>query len=563
MFDCCRLKPRESPSPETASGSPDYLGGLRLLQSRLIQFAKRSRFSGPVLLLTLFAASACQRQVSPADTLIVAQSSEPRTLDPQAATAASDFRLIENLYDGLVRFRSGTLEVEPALAESWTVSTDGLTYTFALRPAVYFHDGTPCDASAVRYTFERLLNPSHPEADTGPFPLAFFFSAVERIDTPDDATVVFHLNEPFAPFLANLAYPTGKIVSPAAVKKHRADFGRHPVGTGPFQFSRWDANRRIELVRADHTWQPPARLRRVIFRPLTDDNTRLTELLSGGVDVITESPIEMIDSFRHNPEFRVAEASGPHLWFLILNTRHGPFADRRVRQAANYALNKTALVEHLLQNTATVAAGPVPAAFGPAHADDLRPYPYDPEKARQLIREAHAENSVVTLYATEGGSGMLAPSAMAEAIQADLAAVGLQVRIETYEWNTFLSKVNAGLGKTADFAEMAWMTNDPDTLPFLTLRSTATPDQGGFNSGYYKNTEVDALLDRARREMNPTKRAALYQKIQHIVHHDAPWLFVCNWRQNVVTTKRVENFHLEPSFLFRLNQAHKRITPSR
>ncbi len=507
--------------------------------------------------LTLVFLPACSRQATPADTLVVAQSAEPRTLDPQAATAASDFRLIENLYDGLVRFRSGTLEIEPALAESWTVSPDGLAYTFRLRPGVRFHDGTPCDAAAVRYTFERLLDPDHPEADTGPFPLAFFFASIDRVDTPDAATVVFHLKEPFAPFLANLAYPTGKIVSPTAVKKYRADFGRHPVGTGPFKFSRWDANRRVELLRADDTWQPAAQLRRVIFRPLTDDNTRLTELLAGDVDVITESPVEMIGAFRDRDDFQVIEAAGPHLWFLILNTRHGPFADQRVRRAANLAINKTALVEHLLQDTATVAAGPVPAAFGPAHADDLAPYPHDPDEARRLIREAGADGAEVTLWATEGGSGMLAPKAMAEAIQADLAAAGLRVRIETYEWNTYLAKVNAGLGEDADLAQMAWMTNDPDTLPYLTLRSAATPEQGGFNSGYYQNPEVDALLEKARRETDAATRAALYRKIQHIVHADAPWVFVCNWRQNVVASQRVQDLRLEPSFLFRLNQATK------
>lgn len=517
----------------------------------------RSILRALAALLTLLFLPACSRQATPADTLVVAQSAEPRTLDPQAATAASDFRLIENLYDGLVRFRAGTLDIEPALATAWTISPDGLAYTFTLRPGVRFHDDTPCNAAAVRYTFERMLDPDHPEADTGPFPLAFFFGSIDKIDTPDDATVVFHLKEPFAPFLANLAYPTGKIVSPAAVKKHRADFGRHPVGTGPFAFSRWDANRRVELLRADDTWQAAAKLRRVIFRPLTDDNTRLTELLAGGVDLIAESPVEMIGIFRRDPDFQVIEAAGPHLWFLILNTRHGPFADRRVRQAANYAINKTGLVEHLLQNTATVANGPVPAAFGAAHDDTLAPYPHDPDKARELIREAGADGAEVTLWATEGGSGMLSPKAMAEAIQADLAAAGLRVRIETYEWNTFLSKVNPGLGRDADLAEMAWMTNDPDTLPYLTLRSAATPDQGGFNSGYYANPEVDRLLESARRETDATKRAALYREMQRLVHEDAPWVFICNWRQNVVASKRVQNLRLEPSFLFRLNQATK------
>ena len=206
----------------------------------------------------------------------------------------------------------------------------------------------------------------------------------------------------------------------------------------------------------------------------------------------------------------------------------------------------------VLEGTATVAAGPTPPAFAWAYNESLDPYPYDPEKAKALIAEAGASGAELKFYVTEGGSGMLDPVPMGTAIQADLEAVGFDVKIETYEWNTFLGEVNPGLEGKADMAEMAWMTNDPDTLPYLALRSEAWPDKGGFNSGYYANAEVDKLLEAARTATDQNERAKLYREMQTIVQEDAPWVFVANWKQNAVTNDRVKNFGLEPSFLLHL-----------
>ena len=155
---------------------------------------------------------------------------------------------------------------------------------------------------------------------------------------------------------------------------------------------------------------------------------------------------------------------------------------------------------------------------------------------------------------------MLEPIAMATAIQADLAKVGLKVEIETFEWNAYLARVNAGL-KDAAMAEMAWMTNDPDTLPSLALKSSATPDKGGFNAGYYQNPELDRLLDEARVEQDPKARAAFYRRADRLVHDDAPWAFVASWRQNAVTTRDVTGFELQPSFLMDLRGVGKVAAP--
>jgi peptide/nickel transport system substrate-binding protein len=502
----------------------------------------------PLLVATALALVAPVAAQTPPNVLVVGQIAEPASLDPHVSTAANDFRIAVNIYDGLVRNKAGTLEIEPALATDWTISDDGLEYVFNLREGVTFHDGTPFNAEAVKFNFDRMLDETHPFADTGPFPLSFFFSSVESVEVVDDLTVKFTLNEAFAPFMSNLASPTGLIVSPAAVEASGADYGRNPVGTGPFKFEEWQSNTSVVASRNDDYWDGAPALEAVIFRPITDANTRVAEMLSGGIDVLLETPPDNVAQFRDDANYEVVEAVGPHVWYVMLNAKEGPFTDVRVRQAVNYAVNKESLVNDVLQGTAEVSAGPIPPAFNWAYNEEVDPYPYDPEMARQLLAEAGAEGASLTFLVTEGGSGMLDPVPMGTAIQADLAAVGLDVEIQTYEWNTFLSEVNPGLEGKADMAEMAWMTSDPDTLPFLTLRTAAFPDQGGFNSSYYSNPEVDALLDQARVSTDPDERAELYKQVQALTNEDAPWLFVANWKQNAVVTSAVSDFELQPDF---------------
>jgi peptide/nickel transport system substrate-binding protein len=525
-----------------------------------MDFSAMTRRGLGVLTAALLATSALVAPAAaqtPPGVLVVGQIAEPQSLDPHAVTAVNDFRILMNLYEGLVRYAPGTLEVEPALAEAWEISEDGTVYTFTLREGVIFHDGSALDAEAVVFNFQRMLNEDHPYHNTGPFPLSFFFSAIQGVEALDARTVRFTLNEPYAPFLSNLAYPTGLIVSPAAVMQHGADFGRNPSGTGPFRFGEWRSNEAVVITSNDDYWGNNAALEAVVFRPITDANTRVAEMLSGGIDVMVEVPPVALSQFT-GADYTVHEQAGPHVWFLILNALEGPFADVRVRQAANYAINSEAIVRDVLEGTATVAAGPTPPAFAWAYNNDLEPYPYDPDRARALLAEAGvAPGTPLTFYVTEGGSGMLDPVAMGTAIQADLAAVGFDVRIETYEWNTFLGQVNPGLQGKADMAQMAWMTNDPDTLPFLALRTAAWPDQGGFNSGYYSNPEVDALLEAARLATDQDERARLYREMQVIVQQDAPWVFVANWMQNAVTSDRVAGFTREPSLFLLLGGVSK------
>lgn len=492
---------------------------------------------------------------SPNDTLIVGLGAEPRSLDPHTTTASSDFRVLANIYEGLTKFGRGTLQPEPSLAKRWDVSSDGKRYTFFLQQGVRFHDGTRFDAKAVKFNFERMLDTKHPYHDTGPFPLAFFFEHIRHVEVVEPHVVRFELDAPFAPLLSNLAYPTGLMVSPSAVRRYGKEVGRHPTGTGPFAFASWESGRRVVLERYAGYHGAAARLESVVFRPIADAMTRVAELRAGSVDLVQELSPDNVAWFRQQPGFVVNEAEGPHVWFLILNSKRPPFDDVRVRRAVNYAVDKRSLVTEVLQNTASVAVGPIAQAFGAA-AVGVPAYPHDPARARELLRKAGvAPGHRLVLAAPQSGSGMLAPIQMATAIQADLKAVGFDVSIETYEWNSYLVEVNKGLDNE-DMAEMAWMTNDPDTLPFLALRSQARPP-AGFNSGWYENAEVDRLVEQARRETDAATRADLYRQVQRIVHDDAPWLFVASWKQNAVSLSRVHGVELEPSFLIDLGGVYK------
>jgi len=508
------------------------------------------------MLLPLLAG--CSRQLPPDDSLVIGQVAEARSLDPHVATALNDFRILINVYEGLVRYRPGTLEPMPGLAESWTVSDDGLIYEFRLRPGVRFHDGSAFDAESVRFNFQRMLDATHPFHDTGPFPLAFFFEQVQRVERVDKLTVRFVLDAPFAPFLSNLAYPIGLMVSPAAVRRYGRDVGRHPSGTGPFMFSDWQSGRRVTLTRFDDYHGEPAASRRLIFRPITDPMTRVAELMAGGIDLALELSPDNVAAFRERLGYQVLEATGPHLWFLILNTRDGPLTDPRVRRAVDLAIDKQSLVRDVLRDTAEIAVGAVPRAFAWAVDTELSPTAYDLERARALLADAALSNDpTLRLLVPRGGSGMLAPLAMATAIQGDLARAGIAVVIESYEWNAYLARVNAGLDADADMAAMAWMTNDPDTLPYLALRCDARPEQGGFNSGYYCNPDVDALIEQARQATDRGERARLYRSMSRIVQRDTPWAVVASWRQNLVARGRVQGLRVDPSFFLRLDRAWK------
>jgi peptide/nickel transport system substrate-binding protein len=484
-------------------------------------------------------------------TLVVGLVAEPTSLDPGQLTDINSMKLLGALYDTLVRFKPNSFDLDPSLALSWDMSPDGMAYTFKLRPGVKFHDGTDFDANAVKFTYDRLLDPNNAYADTGPFPFAAgYYGSIAETVVVDPMTVRFNLKKQDSALINAFTLNTGRIVSPRAVMISRKDYFQNPVGTGPFKFVGWDHNVRISLTANPDYWDGAPALSQLIFRPLADEQTRITEFLSGGVDVIFDVPPDNIDQVQNTPSAVFAQQPGPHVWWVTLNTTRPPFDNVLVRQAVNYAVNKDALTQDILKGTGTPAVGPIPPAITWAYTDQVQQYPYNPDQARALLQQSGVLTPInLTFWVTESGSGMQSPKTMGTAIQADLAAVGVNAQIQTFEWGAYLNKYGAGLGADAQLAELSWMFDSGDPahmLPNNLYGPSCSPK--GFNGGCYQNSQVDGMMDQALTITDRDQRGTIYKQIQQLVAADAPWIFVDNQIQNMAMTSRVHGLNLHPSF---------------
>jgi peptide/nickel transport system substrate-binding protein len=490
-------------------------------------------------------------QSGPAGTLVVGLVAEPVNLDPAQVTDLNSTRVGRRIVETLVTFPEESTQVVPGLAESWTVARDGLTYTFKLKKGIKFHDGTAFDAEAVKFSIERQFNPDHPFNKLGKYPFAgYFFGNVKAVEVVAEDTVQFVLKEPRASFLTVLAAAPASIVSPTAVRKHGADYAMTPVGTGPFRYVSWDRGQRVVLEKNPAYWKFPVKLDRVIYRPIIEDQARLTELLTGSLDLIVGVPPDFVAQLEGNAKLGLLKQVGAHVWYLGINNQKKPLDDKRVRQALNYAVNKDAIVRDVLKGTGAVSAGPVlPNTWG---ADPgLKPYPYDPERAKKLLAEAGFPSGFsTTLWVPESGSGMQSPVAMSTVIQSNLRAVGVNVTLQTMEWGAFLAKLRS---KEQDLFALSWMAGaeDPDLVIYPLLHSSQwTPT--GPNRALYKNTRLDDLLHQARLVTDQARRAELYREAQRVLADDPPWIFIDHEIQIAAFSRRVQGFKLHPSFDLRV-----------
>jgi peptide/nickel transport system substrate-binding protein len=513
---------------------------------------KIRRFLALLLLLPVtLAVGGGSATAQPAGTLVVGLVAEPVNLDPAQVTDFNSNRVGRRIVEPLVTFAEETTQIVPGLAESWTISPDGLQYTFKLRKGVKFHDGTPFNAAAAKFSIERQINPEHPANKLGKYPFAnYFFGNVKAIEAMDENTVRFVLKEPRASFLVVMTQAATSMVSPTAATKAGVDFALAPVGTGPFRYGSWARGQSVVLEKFPDYWKGAVKFDRVVYRPIVEDQARLTELLTGTIDLIVGVPPDFVAQLEGSPKANLLKQVGAHVWYLGINNTKKPLDDKRVRQALNYAVNKDAIVKDVLKGTGAVSRGPVlPGTWG---ADpNLPAYAYDPAKAKKLLAEAGYPNGFsTTMWVPESGSGMQSPVAMAVVMQSNLRAVGVNVTLQTMEWGAYIAKLRT---KEQDLFALSWAagSEDPDMVMYPLFHSSQwTPN--GPNRAMYKNEKFDALLAEARHVTDQAKRAALYREAQRILVEDAPWVFVDHEIQIAATSKRVQGFKLHPSFDLRV-----------
>jgi peptide/nickel transport system substrate-binding protein len=501
------------------------------------------------LLLAVLAALAFATGASaapPKDAIVIGLLAEPVTMDPPQITDLNSARVTKRIFEGLVGQELGSYKLVPGLAQSWDISRDGLIYTFKLRPSVTFHDGTPFNAEAVKFVFERQLNDKGPYYATGTYPyVKGFLGNVAGVEVLDASTVQIKLKAPLTPFLQYLAHQSLFMFSPESLKKWGKDVVKHPVGTGPFKLETWEPGVKVVLARNDQYWGGAPKIRQAIYVPIVEAQGRLVALKTGDIDLTMDVPPDSLDELRRDASLVVAESNSSAVWYVTLNTRHPILKDRRVRQALNHAVNKEAIIRDILRGTAIVSRGPISPVYGPYYEENTARYPHDLEKARALLKEAgYAGGFELGFLVPESGSGMQSPVEMATVIQANLAQIGVRAKIQTMEWGAYLRKYL----EQPDMAEMSWNPSigDPDHMMYMLLSSDRFPP--AFNSGYYQNDRVDDLLRRARTTIDEKARVPLYREAQKLVVEDAPWIFVDHGKQVIVHRKRVQGFKLHPNF---------------
>ena len=506
------------------------------------------RVAGMVVLV----ASGCggrrsSRQQS-ADRLVVARASDATNLDPARASDIESLEVAEQVFGRLVRFAAGRLEPEPDLATSWSVSPEGTVWTFNLRPNVRFHDGTPLDAAAVVFSFERQIVADHPFHEPD-FVWTRSYQNIKQVKALSPLQVQFQIDRPYAPFLANLAIGPAAIVSPTAVKRWGTRFGHHPVGTGPYRFVEWIQGDRITLERYDQYWDQAAKIRYLVLLLLPDARQRMQALESGAADIIQQIAPDDIPLVRLDPDLGLVSAPAALVAYVALNMQHPPLDDPRIRRAIAHAIRREALVLYVYQGLATVAVGPLPPNIWGARSDVVS-FDYDPERARTLLAEAGFSGAIgrpLKLYVPSVARQYLpAPDRVAAVIRSCLEEVGLPVQIVTREPADLQRALWAG---EHDLALTGWFgaNGDPDNFLYTLLDSDNTTGAHPSNISFYANSWFHDLIGMGQRITDRAERERLYSQAQAILASDAPWVPLAHPMVMFATRAGIRGLAVQPS----------------
>lgn len=482
------------------------------------------------------------------DTLVYGRGGDSTSLDPITTTEGETFKVTENIFETLLQYGDQDTTVNPGLAEDWEVSEDGLTYTFKLRQGVKFHDGTDFNAEAVVFNFNRWMNGN---ADS--FPYYSMFGGykgeeghvIKEITAVDEHTVKFVLTRPQAPFLKNLAMSPFGIASPAAVEKHGDKFRENPVGTGPFKFVEWKQNDTITLEKNPEYWQKGLpKLNKVIFRVIPENTARLNALSNGEIDVMDGLNNSDEATVKSNANLQVIERPSMNVGYIGLTTTRKPFDNKLVRQAINHAVDKKSIIEAFYGGKALEAVNPMPPSIE-GYNDAIEPYPYDLEKAKELLAEAgYADGFEIDLWAMPVARPYM-PEAqkVAEVIQESLSKIGVKAKIQSVDWATYLDKAAKG---EFDMFMLGWTGDNGDADNFIyTLLDKDSI--GSNNYSQYSSDELHDVLIQAQTESEPAKRNELYKKAQEIVHEDAPWVPLVHSTPLLAAGKDVVNYLPHPT----------------
>jgi peptide/nickel transport system substrate-binding protein len=448
------------------------------------------------------------KPAGPSGSIVFVIGSDPSTLDPQFPDDGNARPVNDNIYEMLVVRDAVTAELGPSLAKSWE-QVDETTWRFELQEGVTFHNGEPFNADAVVYSVERMIDPEFNSE------IISFVATITGAEAVDDYTVDIFTEGPDPILLARLTWLN--IVPPVYTEENAENFGNEPVGTGPYKFVEWIKGDHVGLEANEDYWGGAPSIAEVTIRTIPEDATAAGALQAGEVDVVRHLIPEYLEQVP-----KAASVHGIQFPWVRINTNVEPLDDVRVRQALNYAIDVEALRDALYSGYAAVAEGQMltPGHFG--YNPDVKAYPYDPDKARQLLQEAGAEGATLEFIGESGR--WLKDKELVEAIATQLEAVGLDIEVNIVEWSQWLDLLFAGAEAAPDLQFSSHDNSLFDADRTLSVMFTSEGSQAT-----YSNPEVDRLVNEARTETDVTVREGLYHQAVQMIYDEAACIFLLNF----------------------------------
>lgn len=470
------------------------------------------------------------------------------SLDPYNTNSTLSQAVGKGYYEGLLTFDKD-LKIKPLLAESIEPNDDGTVFTLNLRKGIKFHDGTDFDAQAVKVNLDRVLDKSNALARYNQF------SRIKDVEVVDSHVVRITLNEPFSAFVNALAHPSAMMISPAALEKWGKDITFHPTGTGPFKFVEWKPAESVKMEKFDGYWQDGyPKIDSLTFRTVNDNNTRAAVLQTGEVDVAYPLPYEQVKRLQSNEKLDLVSAPSIIARYISMNVQHKPFDDVRVRQAVNYAINNEALAKVAYSGHAFPSQGVVPQ--GVAYAHKMDPWPYDPEKAKELLKEAgYADGFSTTLWSAYN-DGTAAKAV--QFLQQQLGQVGIKASVELLESGQRVQKVQQAQEPEKApvrmyYAGWSASTGEADWALRPLLATSGWPPVFN-NTAYYSNEDVDKNIEGALKTTDEDEKTKLYAAAQEQIWKDAPWAFLVTVELVSAHSKKVSGFNVMPDGSFEFQE---------
>ena len=481
-------------------------------------------------------------------TLTIVRPTDPVSLDPNLETTAPGAWVYFNMLEGLLTLDE-QMQVKPSLATGYEVLSP-TKVRFKLRPNVKFHDGTPFNAAAVKFTFDRALK------GTPPARWASLAGSLSGAEVVDDLTVDMITKEPYGPVLRTLAMYCMGIVSPTAVQKLGEGFSRAPVGTGPFKFVEWKTNTHVIIERNPDYWGDKALLDRVVFKVVPEEGARMIALQTGDADMVLFPAPAQLPALRKDPKFAVHEVGGIRVVFVGMNVAP-PLDDVRVRSALLHAVDRKAILENIMEGSAAPARGVLaPGVFGFKDMALDRLYPFDKAKAKGLLAQAGYTPGPDGVMQKGGQRLSLSwlsargrypkDGEIVEAVQAMLKDVGIEAKVQFLDWAAVFQQVRAA-SLSQNLFTLGWVTSNADAdYSLYALFHSKQPPPTGWNTSRYVNPKVDALVEQARRSLNQPEREKLYGEVQDILAKEMVWIPVYTTKEIIATRASVKGFGIHP-----------------